>query len=319
MAGSGQFTFTLTRNNLITRSLQMVNIIAKNETPPADMMAYCADSLNMMLKAWEIDNIQLWNRHRAYLFTDLNNNKYLIGAGGENCTNSYFQTSMNGTVAQGGTLLTVLSTSGMNVNDYIGIPLDDGTRQWTTISVINSSTTVTVVAGLTTTSTLGTASAVLISYTTKIAYKPLAILQATYQDISGTNGEVPIVPISYDRYFNLPVKTIPGPPNVYYYDQTLDNGTLYLYPQPNNANLVINFTYHQSIDDVDNAGDNFDFPAHWLEAITVNLAARLCISYGKYPELKELLPIAVQMKKEVQWSDTDEEDIILMLGRPRGA
>ena len=60
MALSYSFDFTLNRNALITRALRMIGAIAANQEPTAAEISDASESLNLMLKAWQADGMQLW-------------------------------------------------------------------------------------------------------------------------------------------------------------------------------------------------------------------------------------------------------------------
>jgi hypothetical protein len=62
------------------------------------------------------------------------------------------------------------------------------------------------------------------------------------------------------------------------------------------------FTYERVVEDLTNTSDNFDFPPEWLEALTYQLAVRLCRPFGKPAALKELFPLAsLMLQKLLDW------------------
>ena len=60
MALSNSFNFTLNRDALITRALKMIGAISAAQTPTANEMSDGSLALNLMLKAWQADGLQLW-------------------------------------------------------------------------------------------------------------------------------------------------------------------------------------------------------------------------------------------------------------------
>ena len=287
MATSGSYNFNLAKTDLINHTLRTLNLLGDNETASSGMMDYASESLNMMIKAWQATDIQLWNRRRGTLFTAYQTASYSIGPSGDNATNTYNSTTLDAAEASGQTVLSVTSTSGFSNGDNIGITLDDSTRQWTTISSFVTDDTVTVAAALTGAAASGNR---VVTYTSKMQ-RPLRILQATLKNLSDS-VETPLTLISYDQYFNYPNKTTNGRPSQFYYDKLLTNGKLYLYPRPNDVNWIIDFTYHEAIEDLDSTTDDVDFPTEWFDALSFNLAVRLCPRYGKYKELDYLMRLA---------------------------
>ena len=60
MALSNSFTFTLNRDAIITRSLRMIGAISAAQSPTPNEVTAGSDALNLMLKAWQADGMQLW-------------------------------------------------------------------------------------------------------------------------------------------------------------------------------------------------------------------------------------------------------------------
>lgn len=60
MALSASYDFTMDRDSIITRALQIIGATASGQTPSADEISDASDMLNLMLKAWQADGLQLW-------------------------------------------------------------------------------------------------------------------------------------------------------------------------------------------------------------------------------------------------------------------
>ena len=60
MTTSGTYSFTTTRDNLITGALRLCGVIAQGETPSATQISEGADALNYMVKALEAEGMPLW-------------------------------------------------------------------------------------------------------------------------------------------------------------------------------------------------------------------------------------------------------------------
>lgn len=289
--------------------MQLVNIININQTARGADQEYAVDIFQSMIKLWQAEGIQLWNRRQATLFTAYQDEQYSISNTGDHCTNSYVDTTLSAVEAAGQTVLSITSTTGMTAADNIGIELDDGSRQWTTIVSVDSTTQVTVTDALTGAAASGNT---VVTYTNKISDRPLRILDARSVNLEDNKTSVPMEMIGYDQYFNISVKTTDGRPLNFFYDKLLDAGVLYLYPRPNNVNEIVEFTYHESLEDVDSATDNVDFPTEWTLPLIYGLGAELCVAFGKFEELKIIKPLADQYKQIVREFDNDEEPFYLL-------
>lgn len=311
MATSGSYDFTLNRDAIITLAFQLINVYALDETVSNTDTTFANNILNGIVKLWQTEGTKLWKRRIGYVFTALNDYSYEVGSpsGADHCTNTYVSTTISSDEAASQTVLSLTSTSGMTASDFIGIELDSGTRQWTTIVSVDSSTQVTITTALTGAAASGNT---VVTYTSKLN-RPLKIIRATVLDLN-TLTETQMQAIGFDAYFNMPLKTTSGSPNNFYYDKLTNNaipstGTLYLFPRPNNVDKIISFSYLDSIQDFDSSSNNADFPQEWLYPLAYNLAVELCPIYGKIQELQTLQPKADAFKAMINNFDSDSEDL----------
>lgn len=309
MARSGSYNFGMDRDTIIKRAMHVANIMNLNQAARGDDQAFAVDLFQSMIKLWQAEGIQLWNRRQATLFPAYQDEQYSISNTGDHCTNSYVSTTISAAEASGQTVLSLTSTAGMTAADNIGIELDDNTRQWTTISSVDSSTQITVAAALTGAAASGNT---VITYTNKISDRPLRILDMRTIDIANSNSTVSMENIGYAEYFNIPIKSTDGRPINFYYDKLLDAGILYLFPRPDNVNVLLNFTYHEAIEDVDSATDSMDFPVEWTLPLIYGLAAELMVAYGKFQELPIIQGKAEQYKQIAREFDSDEEPLFVL-------
>lgn len=307
MATSNSRDFTLTRNNIVKRAFNFINIYDLGNTIDSPDQDFALDLLNMMLKSWNGETRQSWNRQNATIFTAYQDSQYDLSLTGDNWTKSYVNTTIGSSgEALGQTVLTIVSSTGMTAADRVGIELDDGTRQWTTIVSVDSATQITVTASLTAAAAAGNT---VVAYTSK-ADRPLEILTATWQDIT-TSVETKLTQILYEEYQYLPDKTTDGAPSCFMYHPQLSTGKLYLWPRPADVNLVINITFQESIEDFDSQSDNADVPQEWEYALMVNLAAALAFPYGRYPEMDKIKQEAMMLKSLALNYDNDNTSILL--------
>lgn len=310
MARSGSYNFALNRDTIIKRAAQLCNLVNRNQALRADDLNYAVDIFQSMIKLWQAEGIQLWNRRQATIFPAYQDERYSISSSTtEHVTNSYVNTTLSGAEASGQTALSISSSAGMTAADYVGIELDDGTRQWTTIASVDSSTQITVNDALTGAAASGNT---VVAYTSKIADRPLRILDMRVVDLNNNKDSISMNIIDYAEYFNIPVKTTDGQPFNFFYDKQLDAGIVYVFPRPNDVDKLLEFTYHEAIEDVDSSTDNVDFPAEWTLPLIYGLAAELCVAYGKFQELQIIEPKAQMYKKIVQDFDSDEAPMYIL-------
>lgn len=311
MATSNSYNFSMNRDTIIKRAMQLANIVNLNQASRGDDHAFAVDIFQSMIKMWQAEGIQLWNRRQATLFTTYQDEQYSIGAGSgsDHCTNSYVNTTLSSAETSGQTVLSVTSSTGMTAADNVGIQLSDGTRQWTTIASVDSATQITVDDALTGDAASGNT---IVSYTNKISDRPLRILDMRRIDLDNSKIASQMELIGYSEYFNIPLKTTDGVPVNFYYDKLLDNGQLYVFPRPDDVNILLEFTYHESIEDVDSATDDMDFPQEWTLPLIYGLAAELMVAYGKFQELPIIQKKAEEYKQLVREFDSDEAPLFIL-------
>lgn len=274
MTTSGTITFNRTRDQLIKAALRKCGIYAEGETPTAQQISDAAEDLNMMVKYWKSMGINLWCYQEIAVFPVVGQSSYNIGATGDKAASTYTVTTLSASASASATSITVTSATGLASGYNIGIVLDDGTLQWTTINGAPSGTTITLTAGLNTTAASGN----LIYVYQTIANRPLRVSAGRIKINNG--NEIPMKVISRQEYFNLPIKTIQGKPTQLYYDPQLTNGKLYIWSTIQTVNDIILITAQRELEDFNTLSDTSDLPQEWLEPIVWNLAARIMMDYG---------------------------------------
>lgn len=307
MATSGSQNFSQTRNQLILTALQIIDVYGIGKTVSAEDMDFSSTLLNMMIKAWAGKGLHLWEKTEGVLYLTPYTTSYSLGNASTDAyvTNESDQiiTQLNGAHIAADTTLLVDSTTGMASSDNIGIVLSDKTIFWTTISSVDSSTTLTLASGL---SGAASDNALIYTFTNRL-YKPLRILDARYRtgygESTSSNSivDVPITMMSYESYQQLPVKGAGGTPTQATYLPHNTNGTLYLFSAPTDGSGRIHFTYERMIEDLDSASDDFDFPAEWQEPIAWQLALRLRKPFGGVMGQDDILLASTMLEDLLNW------------------
>ena len=230
MATSGDTTWSLNRDQVITGALRKLGVLPSGGTPSANKVTDASEALNALIKAFHADGMPLWKI---------------------------------------------------------------------------TSTTFTVVDG-TSSYTIGP------SGYTITAVQPLKVLQAFY-----TIADSSQVPMNvYNRYdFNqLPVNgtEIEGNPVNLYYQPLRTSGVIKLWPVPDNSTTEITIHYQAPFEDMDASGNDFDFPAYWMQALIYNLAWALAPEYGIPPTDRGILSKEAIYWKEQALSYGSEEGSIYL-------
>lgn len=314
MTVSGTTDFTQTRNELIYDAFQIIGVYGVGRTISSEDMNFACNTLNKMIKSWGTKGLHLWTKEENTLFIQSNTEAYQLGGTANACAASdAIITSTTAAITLGSTTIPVATTAGMAINDYIGVVQIDGSIFYSQISSIPSGISLIINSPLAENVVYNSN---VYTYTTPIV-KPLRITscrraQGIDLGISTSLTEILMAPIAYEDYFNLPSKSISGVPNQFHYSPQVNNGMLYLWQRPNSGIYYINFTSERIIDDLDNAGDNFDFPNEWLEPLTWQLALRLCPAFGKDKRMMSVIaPMAESMLTALLDWDTEITSILI--------
>lgn len=222
MAVSSSTDFSLTANQLVETSLELLGVKAEEEPLQAVELTRGLKWLNIMLKAWEVDGVMAWTLTEGSLTLADSDGSYSFAAAG----------------------------------DFTTVPVD--------------------------------------------------IQQVRISHDGGS--EMEMTPISRADYYRIPTRTTEGYPTQYYYDRQRDSGTLYVWPEPDDALYDLTITYRRRIMDMDASSDNFDLPQEWYMALVYGLADQLIPIYGKSgtPRAAEITSKAANAYMSVKAFDLDE-------------
>ncbi len=290
MATSNSINFTQTRDEIIADALSEIGVLRPGDTANANDVTICSNHLNKLIKHLETQGIHVWTEVEGTMFLTSGTNRYTLSG---STTNSSGDNTVKTTLSADGSSssLTCTTVVGMAVSDNLGVVLDSGTLQWTTVSAIDTSTKIVTMA----TPLTGAASSGAVVYVyTSTSTKPLSISNMRFCNEAGTERLITVR--GRDYFMQLPSKSTTGKVNQAFYVSGRDSGTMYVYPTPDSSSDSINFSYSRTIQDFDAASDNADIPQEWLLALTLNLAVLVAPIYGK--DLNRQMPLLPAMARE---------------------
>lgn len=299
MTTSGTTTFSLNRDQLIRSALRKIGAFESGETPDDDSVRDASDALNTMVKHWQGNGIHIWTTQEAILFPQISQVRYTLGSSStDRVTAVDVETALTSAAVLGASTVVLNSVTGIATTYNIGIQLDDGTFQWTTVNGAPSGSTVTLTATLTDSAAAGN---LVLVYQTELV-RPLKILDARrYNLISAL--DTPLEEMDRDEYFDLPNKTSTGSVNTFFYDRrTNSTGYIYLWPAPASVEDAIKMTVARPIEDFTVAGDSADLPQEWIRALEWGLADEIADEYDvPEPKRGRIERRAAQYLNEANW------------------
>ena len=282
MALSNSVNWSVDRDTMIKTSMQYMGALGIGETPTTTDYTENSILINMLVKHLQADDIQLWIRKYGYILPHTSVSSVDLGADGDNVADSYVRTTLSADAASGASSVTVASATGISAGT-VGIELDNGEVQWTTISAPSGSSLPLLGDTLDAAATTGNN---VYAYQTKVT-RPTTILDA-FRRQSSDNIDTPLVRLTESGYNNLSDKTTESVPIQWFYDETLNfgastapgNGKFYFWPRWEDGKSVIVIRYTKPFDDLDASTNDFEFPQMWYLPIMLGLSWLLANKYG---------------------------------------
>jgi len=313
MALSGSYNYTRTRNQIVNLAYKHAGIRGPGETISSEDLNDGVELLELLIKSWQAEGIGLWLLKEATLFLEYQENKYTIGptATSDHYTITPHNTEIATAASSGASTITVDDDDDITDGDYIGIELDDGTLQWTTVNGTPAANVVTLTDTLTDDVAVDN---VVFNYTTK-GQRPLEITEARVR--SHDNIDTPLNVGSRSDYMEQSTKFTDGTVSEIYYDPQLTDGILYTWPRCSDVQERIYMTVKYPIQDFDSAADaSADFPQEWLMALSLNLGVLLGMQHGVHDRIfKRLITMADYYKDKVNMFDQEKGSVFFGLNR----
>ena len=193
-----------------------------------------------------------------------------------------------------------------STGDFVGIQLDDGTRQWLRLTSISGNT-------LSLNGQISSAvdiSNTVYTYSDKIQ-RPMRVRDGRFQDLT-TGDEIPARKWGRKDYFAQPDKTSSGTVTRYYYTPQLVTGKLYVWQTANSVKQLLRMGYTSPIEVFSDNSDSPDFPSEWFLPLAYGLAAMIAPQYKNDPTQQQI----IEQKADLYLQDAlgfDDEDASMML------
>ncbi len=305
MSTSGSTNYTQTMIQIIKGALRIVT--SGTDFEP-DEINDAKTTLNMLVKSWQAEGIGLWKNAEVALFLGEDSQSYTLGPTGDHCAETFVKTEVATAAASGASAVIVDSITGMTTGDNVGVELDGGDLQWTTISGAPSSLTIALTDALTDAVAVDNH---VYTYTNKIA-RPLEIVEVRLHKNDDTEITLgPFGMVTRLEYMAIPNKDLSGACNQVFHDyQTIDS-KLYVWPVADSVKEYLKMTVRLPIEDFDATSDNADFPVEWLNALKWNLAIEMSNDIGGRDPTPFMVAKAMQTKDAVSEIDVDMSSVFI--------
>lgn len=277
MPTSGSTDFSVTRDDIIQEAYEQLGVLGEGETPTEEQIARASRTLNMMMKTWQADQMNLFAVDRYVVFVDKGTQLYVLS---DNTTSHFTKKSgisrrsLAADSPASTNTVTLDDVSGVMSGDFIGIAV--GTDMyWSTVAGTPVGNVVTLSTPL---EQDVSENAIVWLYRTK-AKRPMQVMEA-YIHITKAGSDIPVSKLSRRRYDELSIKGAKGLINQFYYDPQRTYGNLYVWPTGSDETNYLELIVQRTLDDLDNSDDEPDFPQEWFLPLALNLALLIAPKVG---------------------------------------
>lgn len=302
MATSGVYVFVENRNSIIKDAYIAIGQIDHDMAMNASMVQLAARKLDRILADWRKQGLLLWKRVDCSLILEPSKRVYSLGPSGDHWATSYVRTTVDGDYAAAATTLDFASTDGMTAGDVLLLELASGSFEETTITSVDTATTLTIPA----ISGAIDDGAYAFAYTSK-AQRPLRILGANNQNPSEYRTPVTIWP--KDRYERLGQSYEGDTVTVAAFTPTITNATFEVYPTPKEVRNTVEMVVEYPIQVYTDMDDEGEMPVEAYNALLYELASLLAIDFKTdnmtYSRVRT--EAALRFQSLLDWSVEDTE------------
>lgn len=293
MATSGSYDFGISAATLIQDAMENIGVVTPGGTVPTAIQTAALRRLNFIAKQFQgnadmAQGLKVHTRQRITLALAAGQQSYLIGPASTDAraSTAMGRTTLSAAEASGQTTLSITSntdtttypgtTITMTNGDFIGIELDDGTIQWTTISGTPGATATVSVA-----LTGDAASGNYVWWFTSRAQRFPVLETAVLRDENRVDMELAVYRDVREYELGVPDKYAQGDPWALLVEPLRIATRVTLSSQPEDVTKQIILTALYPAEGYDATTDDIAFPQEWFAALSWELSFRSAPSLGR--------------------------------------
>ena len=298
MPTSASYNFSMSAADIIKSAYEDLSVIVPGGTVSTADSTMALQRLNMLAHQWQGNSdlapgLKVWTRQRITLFLAIGQQTYLVGPATTDARASTLvgRTTISAAEAAAQTVISITSnidlnsypgtTITMTSGDFVGIELNDGTIQWTTISGTPAAT-MTINNALTDAAAAGN----YVWWFTSRAQRFPSLDFATLRNEFFNDTPLGIY-TQVQQYEANVAKFADGTPTSILVEPQRLNTRITLDVQPTDITSQIFLTAIYPAEDYDATTDDIAFPQEWFSALSWELAFRLSPSVGRWtPEME---------------------------------
>jgi hypothetical protein len=296
--------FQLTLEEMINAAAGLAQVGVDGESMEPEYYQRAVVAANLVMLELQAQGLHLSSYNVGYLFLQPDQYEYVIE--NEKATNTYYETTLSAAEATGQTVLSVTSTDDFEVDDIVGVTLDDESLQWSTVSSIDTVlSTITIADALTDDAASGN-----YVFNYREVLKQISRIHQIWRRDNYVN-DIPINVVGQQEYDALPYKTTSnGVPSIAYYHRAIPKGKLFLWPVPASSYPIMGFWYERKLGQLKDPTDVIDLDQFYYPAVVYTLALRLCDVFAASNDVYQRLKMTqAEMLAEALSYDDEQQPI----------
>ena len=295
MTTSASWNFSMTAAQVIQSAFEDLGVVVAGGTVQTADSTMALQRLNMIVKQLQSDSdftpgLKVWTRQRITLFQALGQQTYLIGPASTDsrASTQVGRTTVSSAANAAATVISITAntdntsypgiTITMTSGDFVGIQLNDGTIQWTTISG-TPGITMTVNNALTAASSVGK----FVWWFTSRAQRFPFIEFAALRDSNFNDTPLDIY-TQVQQYEATVAKFADADPTVILVEPLRLNTRITLNSQPVNIEKQIFMTVLYPAEDYTSSANDIAFPQEYYRMLSWELAWAISPSKGRWTQ-----------------------------------
>lgn len=276
MSTSGQTNFTVNAREIIVEALELLGVLGEGEEPTEDQIKSSMRTLNMIVKTWQADGMNIFAVKKTYLFLNRGQKQYELNSGSkDHYSDNLYQTTIKDETLAGSTSVTLQNASGVTIGSKLRLYLSSGQTAWyDVLGVFPGSNQITLDRPL---DEDLHKDALVYHYSTP-GGRPMKVIEGYLHQYNAS--DIPIDIFSRKQYNELSDKSSLGTVLQAYFDPQVNTSFLNVWPTTSDERDYLVLFVQRTLENFNSQENNPDYPQEWYMPLAFYLAYSIAPKYG---------------------------------------
>lgn len=276
MPTSGQTNFLVSAREIIIEALELLGVLGEGEEPTEDQIKSSMRTLNMIVKVWQADGLNIFAVKKTYLFLNRGQKQYELNIGSkDHYGDNLYQTAVQDEEPAGSASITLQDASGATIGSKLRLYLPSGQTAWYGVTGLTAGTTrVTLDRPLEEDIPADS----LVYHYNKLGGRPMKVIEGYLHQYN--SSDIPIDIFSRKQYNELSDKNSLGRVLQAYFDPQVGTSFLNVWPTTSDERDYLVLFVQRTLENFKDQSSNPDYPQEWYMPLAFYLAYSLAPKYG---------------------------------------